>query len=243
MPDKPLAPACHNPGTATRCTTRAAGPGCRPPPPGVKKSRPGNGKPGPQACPDFASLAGDISKEVPPFTLREPLFTNRWNRTRYQQLVREDLRDLTSIHELGKVETLVEILADRSSQQLSYSSLVPLLQVSVSTARRWVMTLCRLYLGFLIRPWWAGWRGWPPGWRPGKGWLNPGTGWWPIATATAGRPSSTCISTCWAGARSAGRRGRRHAPPFCVSAHKKQNGGKKSRLGNPLMVGFISGAG
>jgi predicted AAA+ superfamily ATPase len=72
---------------------------------------------------------------------------------RLQQLLREDIRDTTRIQELGQLETLATLLSARSGQQLVYSGLATGIQVSVDTIRRWIATLCRLQMGFLVRPW------------------------------------------------------------------------------------------
>jgi uncharacterized protein len=88
-----------------------------------------------------------------PFTRRDSTFTRRWSRLRQHQLVREDIRDLTSIHELGQMETFATLLMERSADQLVYSNLATEARVTVDTARRWVDTFCGFYLGFILRPW------------------------------------------------------------------------------------------
>ncbi|MDD4889474.1 MAG: AAA family ATPase [Phycisphaerae bacterium] len=88
-----------------------------------------------------------------PFLKRDMRFTRRWSGLRQQQLLREDLRDLTRIQELGQLETLVAILRERSGDQLNYSSLAKQVQVSADTVRRWITALCGFHLGFLLRPW------------------------------------------------------------------------------------------
>jgi predicted AAA+ superfamily ATPase len=87
-----------------------------------------------------------------PFVARERSFSRRWRRLRTQQLVREDVRDLTGIQEIGQLEVLTVLLEGRSGQQLSYSSLAREINVAVDTVRRWVATLTALYHGFLLRP-------------------------------------------------------------------------------------------
>lgn len=88
-----------------------------------------------------------------PYSKRDARFSRRWQRLRTQQLVREDIRDFTRIQEIGQLELLVTLLAERSSGQLSYSALARDINVSVDTARRWIEALCSLYHGFLVRPW------------------------------------------------------------------------------------------
>ena len=88
-----------------------------------------------------------------PFLKRDNRFSNRWQDLRLQQLLREDVRDLTQIHQLNQLELLVKMLMTRSGHQLIYSNLATDIQVSVDTVRRWIATLCNLHLGFLVRPW------------------------------------------------------------------------------------------
>jgi hypothetical protein len=88
-----------------------------------------------------------------PFLRREARFTRRWRSLRQAQLSREDLREMTSIRDLGTIETLMLLLAERTSQQLIYSNLTAELQVTVDTIRRWIDLLARMHYGFLVRPW------------------------------------------------------------------------------------------
>ena len=88
-----------------------------------------------------------------PFLKRDARFSRRWQSLRLDQLVREDIRDLTQVQQLGQIEAFVHILVERSGQQLVYSNLARQIRVSVDTARRWIDLLCSLHLGFLIRPW------------------------------------------------------------------------------------------
>ncbi len=88
-----------------------------------------------------------------PFIKRDIRFTRRWRALRMQQLLREDVRDMTQIQQLGQLETLAALLSARSGRQLVYSSLAAEVQASVDTIRRWIATLCHLQMGFLVRPW------------------------------------------------------------------------------------------
>lgn len=88
-----------------------------------------------------------------PFLKADPRFTRRWRSLRRDQLLREDVRDVTQVQDLGTLETLARVLEERSAQQLVYSSLSRELGVSVDTIRRWVDLLSRLHFGFLVRPW------------------------------------------------------------------------------------------
>lgn len=88
-----------------------------------------------------------------PFTRRTRAFSLRWRATRRGQLVREDLRDLTQIQELGQVGLLAELLHERSADPLVFSRLADDVHTGSDTVRRWVDALGLLHLGFLVRPW------------------------------------------------------------------------------------------
>ena len=88
-----------------------------------------------------------------PFLKRDMRFSRRWQSLRLEQLVREDIRDLTQIQQLDQLELLVKLLAERSAHQLIYGNLANDIRVSIDTTRRWIDVLVSLHLGFLIRPW------------------------------------------------------------------------------------------
>jgi predicted AAA+ superfamily ATPase len=88
-----------------------------------------------------------------PFLKRDPRFSRRWQSLRLEQLVREDIRDLTQIQQIDQLEMLVKLLVDRSAHQLVYHNLAKTVRVSVDTVRRWVNVLRDLHLGFLVKPW------------------------------------------------------------------------------------------
>ena len=88
-----------------------------------------------------------------PFIKRDTRFSRRWQSLRLEQLVRDDIRDLTQIQQIDQLELLVKLLANRSAHQLIYGNLAREVRVSVDTIRRWIDTLCNLHLGFLVRPW------------------------------------------------------------------------------------------
>ena len=88
-----------------------------------------------------------------PFLKRDSRFSRRWQALRFDQLVREDIRDLTQVEQLDQLELLVKMLAGRSSHQLVYDNLAKTVRVSADTARRWIDLLRGLHVGFLVRPW------------------------------------------------------------------------------------------
>ncbi len=108
----------------------------------------------PKAIPADAFLALWEHGGFPePFSRRSPAFSRRWRDTRRAQLVREDIRDLTRIHELAQLSVLVEMLSHRSADMAVFSSLASEVRVAEDTVRRWIETLASLHFGFLVRPW------------------------------------------------------------------------------------------
>lgn len=90
-----------------------------------------------------------------PFLTRDLRFTRRWRALRQDQLVKGDLRDLAQIQDLGTMEMLALLLAERSGQQLVYASIARDIGASLDTVRRWTDLLVRLHYGFLVRPWYT----------------------------------------------------------------------------------------
>lgn len=88
-----------------------------------------------------------------PFLKNDPRFLNRWKALRQEQLIQEDIRDLSRIQELGQIELLAEILKHQSGQLVNYSNLANKVNVSVSTIQRWVKTLQSFFYCFSILPW------------------------------------------------------------------------------------------
>lgn len=80
-------------------------------------------------------------------------FYNRWRRLRTDQLLREDLRDLSRIQDISRVEILAENLVHQAGSLVNYSKLANSINVSVDTIRRWILSLESLYFSFSIRPW------------------------------------------------------------------------------------------
>ena len=88
-----------------------------------------------------------------PFLADNKRFYNRWRRLRTDQLLREDLRDLSRIQDLGRVEILAENLINQAGCLVNYSTLANSINVGVDTIRRWISALESLYCSFSIRPW------------------------------------------------------------------------------------------
>ena len=87
------------------------------------------------------------------FCSRSAPFATRWRRLRREQLVRIDIANETSIRDLDQLDALVEILSQRSGQQIVYSSLAADVQTNEVTVRQWLLTLNSFFYGFAVRPW------------------------------------------------------------------------------------------
>lgn len=90
-----------------------------------------------------------------PFLRREPTFTVRWRGLRQDQLMKEDVREVALVQDLGALEHLSFLLTERTCQQLIFSSLAQEIGVAVDTVKRWIDLLERLHFGFRVRPWFS----------------------------------------------------------------------------------------
>jgi predicted AAA+ superfamily ATPase len=88
-----------------------------------------------------------------PFSRRDARFSRRWKGLRTDQLLREDVRELTRIQELSQMAALASVMGARSGEQVIYSSLANQVRVSENTVRAWLNTLAALHVGFLLKPW------------------------------------------------------------------------------------------
>lgn len=88
-----------------------------------------------------------------PFLRAQDSYARLWRRSRTEKVIREDLRDLSRIPELSRIEMLASLLPERVASPLSLTSLRQDLEVSLDTTRRWLSMLNELYYVFLVRPW------------------------------------------------------------------------------------------
>ncbi len=80
----------------------------------------------------------------------------RWSNAYAEQLIREDIRDLTGIKAIAEVETLYHLLPDRVGQLVSVPELSQGIQVAYNTIRSWLATLQRFFAVFSLSPWTRG---------------------------------------------------------------------------------------
>lgn len=88
-----------------------------------------------------------------PYLNATPRFYNRWINLKNEQFFQEDLRDLSKIYDLKRVELLSQLLIRQIGSTTKYSELAKKIQVSEPTIRNWIVTLENLYYCFSIQPW------------------------------------------------------------------------------------------
>ncbi|MBW1741072.1 MAG: ATP-binding protein [Deltaproteobacteria bacterium] len=77
----------------------------------------------------------------------------RWSNTYSQQLIREDIRDLTGIKSVRDVETLYLLLPSKVGSPLSVPSMARDLKVAYNSVRSWLSVFERFFLIFSISAW------------------------------------------------------------------------------------------
>ncbi len=88
-----------------------------------------------------------------PFLKRDLLFSGRWQKLRKQQLIHEDIRDVNVIHDLNRLQLLMDLLKQQASKQITYSTLAKFVHVSVDTITRWIQVLETFYYCYRLKPW------------------------------------------------------------------------------------------
>jgi predicted AAA+ superfamily ATPase len=77
----------------------------------------------------------------------------RWSNAYTEQLIREDIRDLTGIKAIAELETLYHLLSVQVGRLLSVPALAQGLQVAYNTVRSWLSTLQRFFAVVSLSPW------------------------------------------------------------------------------------------
>jgi len=77
----------------------------------------------------------------------------RWSNIYSQQLIREDIRDLTGVKSVVDMETLYLLLPSKVGNPISVPSLSHDLKVSYNSVRSWLSVFERFFLCFSIGPW------------------------------------------------------------------------------------------
>ena len=88
-----------------------------------------------------------------PFLKRDLKRYKQWRRMRRAQLFREDIRDMTHVHEISQLELCAQLLEYQVGCILNRSTLGQKLRISLPTINRWLEILRQFYFAFTIQPW------------------------------------------------------------------------------------------
>lgn len=101
----------------------------------------------------FWSNLSELSGFPEPYLSGRKTTYRRWSNVYSQQLIREDIRDITGIKSIGELETLYHLLPSKIGNPISVPALSRDLKVSYNTVRSWLLTFERFFLIFNLTPW------------------------------------------------------------------------------------------
>ncbi len=87
-----------------------------------------------------------------PYLTNETEFSLQWQKLRFSQLFRGDLREITQIRELSQIELLGEMLRHQAGQLCKYETLAAKAQVSAPTIKKWIELLKAFFYCFTLSP-------------------------------------------------------------------------------------------
>ena len=88
-----------------------------------------------------------------PFLKQSERFSRKWHQDYLSLVIREELKDISRVMELDKVENLLFLMPSRITAPLSMANLAGELEVAHTTVKAWLEQLRRLYLLFPVAPW------------------------------------------------------------------------------------------
>jgi uncharacterized protein len=87
-----------------------------------------------------------------PLFKQNPRMLRRWQNERIRRVIYDDLRELSQVRDIGKLELLVLELPNRICSPLSINNLAITLQVAQATVADWIQKLDAMYISFRIAP-------------------------------------------------------------------------------------------
>ncbi len=87
-----------------------------------------------------------------PYLAPSPEIYRAWSDTYRNQLIREDIRELSGIIKIDEIEAMVDLLPSRVGSPISINNLAQDVEVSFDAAKAWLETLDRFFLTFRISP-------------------------------------------------------------------------------------------
>ena len=94
----------------------------------------------------------NLSAFPEPFTKTNALFANKWHSDYLERIIKEDLRDISAIHQLEKVMDLAYLLPKRIGAPLSINSLRKDLELNFNTVKNYIRYLMLTYALFEVPP-------------------------------------------------------------------------------------------
>lgn len=88
-----------------------------------------------------------------PILRQNDRFCRKWHMDYFSLVVREDLREISRVVELDKIEKMLLLLPDRIASPLSMPALARDIEAAHTSVKNWLEQLKRLYLIFEVRPW------------------------------------------------------------------------------------------
>ncbi|MBF0492809.1 MAG: ATP-binding protein [Deltaproteobacteria bacterium] len=87
-----------------------------------------------------------------PYLKKDEAYYQQWENLRRELVLRQDVRDLSSVKELGMMEHLFHLLPERVGSPLSINSLTQDIETTFKTIQNWIHILERVYYLFCISP-------------------------------------------------------------------------------------------
>ena len=88
-----------------------------------------------------------------PYLAADENYHRIWANNYRKQLLREDLRDLTTLRNIDNVEILFSLVPSRVGSLVSMASLARDIQVSFDSIKKWLLLFERFFMTFSISPW------------------------------------------------------------------------------------------
>ena len=88
-----------------------------------------------------------------PFLHNDSAFSHQWHSLRHQQMMNQDLRDISEVRMISRIEVLSEFIKEQAGQLFNFSNTARKLRVSDASIRHWIDVLEELYYCFRIQPW------------------------------------------------------------------------------------------
>jgi predicted AAA+ superfamily ATPase len=87
-----------------------------------------------------------------PFLENDLRNARRWQRERLNHVLREDIRDLEPVRDIGALNLLLDLLRSRVGGMLVVSNLAQDLHIAPQTVTAWLAIFERMYVTFTVRP-------------------------------------------------------------------------------------------